>query len=228
MVAAADAVVFGGLTQAAALREYSVGFKLPSSTLSERVEKLRKGLPINSAGHPTTLVAADERSIADCCLFYSDLGWKFTRQAVRKLAREVAKERGLTFATRNGLPSVSWWKGFARRHAEVLKMRNPVHRVNSHRRAATKENLDRWFALLGSIIDEHKLPASRIWNCDETGMDKLSGQKRAQVVSRAEASAGSAGSGSGSGSGSSSSGKGSAAQQRGIDGEPLLKRRRKS
>ncbi len=122
----------------------------------------------------------------------ASLGWPQTRRSIELKAAQLAHASGNPFKgpLLAGVPQPSrhWWVAFKRRHRDAFRMRQANKRRYVQALAATRSNLDAFYKLLGEQIDELKkvLPpevdvATRIWNADETGLDRL-GSGKGQVA----------------------------------------------
>lgn len=101
------------------------------------------------------------------------LGWPPTKRIILAKAKQLATAKGLQFFTRNGLPGRSWWLAFRARNKQVIKMKRARKRTLAQADAATPENINSYFDALEAQIKTHGLTADRIFNLDETGIDRL-------------------------------------------------------
>lgn len=99
------------------------------------------------------------------------------------------------FDEETGLAGRDWVQGFFKRHSR-LSMRLPEKTSAARASAFNRPNVAKFFELLGELMDKYKFPASRIYNCDETGIStvpnkpgkiiSLKGKKQVGILSSAE------------------------------------------
>ncbi len=172
-----QAVQTQNMSIAAAAQAYNV----KQSTLSDfvRCGGVRKP-PGAPAAHPEV-----EEVLVKWMGVCASLGWPQTRRSIEFKAAQLAKASGKPFEgpELNSVPQPSrnWWQAFKRRHRDAFRMRQANKRKYVQAAAATRANLDVFYQLLSAKIDELKLDASRVWNADESGLDRL-GTGKGQVA----------------------------------------------
>lgn len=178
MDAAALLVHNGQMSYGQAIALY--GDALPRATLFSRVQHLQNGTTPGKPGKPTTLDEADEQWLAAWTKLLYRLGVPVTRSRLLRKAKEIAALRGRAFNGTNGLPGLSWWRGFVKRHG--LKLAKSSFQARSSAQSLSPEALASFYDLLFSILDEYKIRPELTWGCDETGVNRANGAKKFVVV----------------------------------------------
>lgn len=86
-------------------------------------------------------------------------------------AYQYVKNIGIVYPSSwddNGRASPDWYYAFMHRHKK-LSLRTPEQISANRAKAFSKENVDAFFTLLGTVFDETHFEPHRIWNMDETG-----------------------------------------------------------
>ena len=93
----------------------------------------------------------------------------------------MAEKNNIPHAVNHELKSANktWFRKFCKWHHEVT-LRQPEATSIARASGFNREAVSRYFKLLESIIDEHKLTAMRIYNMDESSFFVV--QKRCQKV----------------------------------------------
>src|ERR1700761_4844081 len=139
-------------------------FGIPRTTFREA---LARGSPANRSGPPTILTAEEESEIVGYSLNMQKLGFGLTKQAVNTLIMKFLQEKPREHPFKGG-PGKSWWQRFMADHPE-LSFRVPQALTAARAAKANPIVIQEHFTELQRIIDEHSLPAERIWNMDECG-----------------------------------------------------------
>ncbi|KAK9679826.1 DDE superfamily endonuclease [Popillia japonica] len=90
---------------------------------------------------------------------------------VRRLAYQLAVSNGIEhrFSEIMQQAGRKWLKSFLQRHPR-LTVRKPTGTAIARALGFTKENVDRFFDLLETRMDEYNYPSDRVFNTDETGL----------------------------------------------------------
>jgi hypothetical protein len=96
-------------------------------------------------------------------------GFGLTTTALRGFAYDIAEQNGIVhaFSERNKLAGKDSLRGFIKRHPEVAV---PLPDATSIGRwyGFSRPQVERFFYLQLQLYAHHKLPASRVYNCDES------------------------------------------------------------
>ncbi|XP_022905456.1 uncharacterized protein [Onthophagus taurus] len=92
-----------------------------------------------------------------------------TIKELRHFAYQLAVRNGIGNKFPNGMAGQDWVSGFFKRHP-TLSVRKPEATSGARAMGFNKVAVDKFFSLLTNLIDKHKLTASKIFNCDETGV----------------------------------------------------------
>jgi hypothetical protein len=157
--------------------EAAAAFNVPEQSLRDH---MRCGGVRRPPGRPPSNEFV-ETLLVKWMIICASLGWPQTKHTILLKAAQLAAANGTPFKGPEGIPSENWWPAFKSRHRDAFRMRTANRRRYAQAAAATRENLDAFYKLLGDKIAELKLDASRIWNADETGLDRL-GAGKGQVA----------------------------------------------
>jgi len=112
-----------------------------------------------------------EKDLGQYIIKCAKINYGLTIDDVCKLAFQFAKKVAADYpanwddarkATRD------WYYAFVKRHGR-LSLLKPTPTSANRAKAFNKVNVDNFFSLLKSVLDEHPYPSNRIWNADETG-----------------------------------------------------------
>ena len=172
MAASIVAVRSGELGLGEAARVHNV----PLTTLKRRLDggnKIAVGHHKND-GRPPVLHAWIEKELAKHILDMGQAFFGFTRQDVRKLAFQIAEQKGIphTLNTASKMAVREWLAGFLKRHPEI-SVREPqqtsIDRVNGF----NQDSVGVFFDLLEKLFDEHHFNGTDVYNMDETGISTV-------------------------------------------------------
>lgn len=86
------------------------------------------------------------------------------KEKIRKLPKSWTEE--------SKMAGINWYYGFIKRHPRIV-LRTP-RRISIQRvKCFNKEAVDGFYSQLGSLYNEHHYPRGRIWNMDETDVERL-------------------------------------------------------
>lgn len=175
-------------------------YNVPIGTLHRRVRtrKTASDASKQSLGRYKTVFTVDqERELANYILLMESKLFGLTMRDFRALAYEYAEKNriGNNFNAETRLAGYDWVYGFLNRNQNV-SLRLPENTSAARASAFNKPNVATFFKLLGELMDKYKFTASRIFNCDETGIStvpnkpskilSLKGKKQVGVLSSAE------------------------------------------
>lgn len=168
------------------IREATIRFHVPYTTLNSHVNNY---VLYDRIGRPTKFTTEEERCLEQAALllqvrqffprvppiFLIDAlnikGWgvPLTIEEFLDLSRTYASSLNKSHLFPLGRPTYDWLYSFLKRHKNlVLKKSYPLEKK---RAVVTEEQVDRWFLLLGKIIEDNDLAnrPAQIFNCDESG-----------------------------------------------------------
>ena len=112
-----------------------------------------------------------EKELVEYLLSLESMMFGLTANDVRNLAFQLAEKNNLpnSFNKAKRKAGKDWLQGFMHRHKE-LSLRQPE--VTSAARAKTfnPQTVNKFFDLFEAVMDKHKFPPQRIFNCGETGI----------------------------------------------------------
>ena len=142
--------------------------KVPSSTLAWRLKALQAGRPLQKRGPKSVLTAEHEEQLmawvtSDCLQIKTPY-----KNDILLQAEVMAHAHGLSFDTKNGLPSDKWFFGFRCRNK--LSDRVVQHLAEARIHAAREVNIGEWYQSVRDELDQqHVTSAEQIFNMDEAG-----------------------------------------------------------
>ena len=100
-----------------------------------------------------------------------------TTKDVRSLAYQLTVRNGLpnSFNKEKAKAGKDWLQRFRKRHPE-LTLRQPEATSAARAMSFNPVNVNKFFDLYESIMDQYQFPPHRIFNCDETGGDNCPGK----------------------------------------------------
>ena len=139
---------------------------VPRSTLKDRLNgRVTHG---TKPGPRPYLDSREESELVDYLFNAAKTGFGKTRQQIKCIAENVAKEKGILKSNRI---SNGWWRRFLARQPQLALRREDT---TGHVRmdAINHENIQNYYQLLKDVLDEHNLMdhPKQIYNMDETGM----------------------------------------------------------
>lgn len=138
-----------------------------------------------------------EKELADYVMKMESRLFGLTIHDLRYLAFQYAKRNQIpnNFCDKDELAGVDWVHNFLKRNP-TISLRTPENTSVARAEAFNKATVAKFFELLGTLMDTHKFPPSRIYNCDETGIStvpnrrskilSLKGKKQVGILSSAE------------------------------------------
>lgn len=128
------------------------------------------------SGRPTTFSELEERVVVRACIALGTFGYPATRELVGRVLKHYLEDVGSFSCFPSGEPSKKWWSGFFKRWPELTE-RKPQHLTIQRAKCCTPEIIEGFFTTLQEVLTDEgvlQLPysdlASRLWNCDETGL----------------------------------------------------------
>ena len=99
----------------------------------------------------------------------------------RRLAFEFAEKNGIQhpFNRTTKMAGTDWLHGFMKRHP-TISLRKPEATSLSRIEGFNKDEVNLFFQNLETVFGKHNYPASRIYNCDETGITTV--QKPGKIL----------------------------------------------
>ena len=146
------------------LRQAAEMFEIPRSTLHDHVTgRIEHGaLP----GPSPYLAKEEEEELIAFLIKCANIGYSHTRYQVMAIIQEILEDKGIKAHVSDG-----WWDRFKKWHPELtLRIAAPLSFARAM--ATDRVTLNAYYNLLEDTLKENRIfnNASRIFNCDETGM----------------------------------------------------------
>lgn len=158
-------------------------YNIPKPTLKRHLagKNVVANESVKATGRTTTLPPEVEQQLVDHILRLEHLLFGVTITDVRKLAFQIAERNEIphNFNRLTAMAGKKWFYAFKARHKDIA-LRTPESTSMARAKGFNKKNVLEFFDILESVIDEHKLDATRVFNVDETGFSTV--QKRCQKV----------------------------------------------
>lgn len=169
------------------LSEASKTFSVPKATLFRHLQgknKIAQGCKKHLGRFEQTFDEVFESELEQYVFEMEERLFGVTNNDLRRLAFQLAERNGLhhSFNRASGLAGKKWLYGFRRRHPQIT-VRKPEPTSFARAAGFNKPAVNRFFNLLGSILQKHQLDGSKIYNCDETGVKTVQ-QQHAKVLAR--------------------------------------------
>ncbi|XP_071582164.1 uncharacterized protein [Temnothorax nylanderi] len=123
-------------------------------------------------GHISVMDSETEKTLVEYLVHYNDMYFGLSAKETRGLAFDLAKKLNRKVpasweAAR--MAGEDWLSSFLKRHP-ILSIRKPEATSLARATSYNRTNVERFFALLRSLMDKHHFQAHCIWNMDETGI----------------------------------------------------------
>ena len=146
------------------LRHASEMYGVPRTTLHDHVTgRVEHGvLP----GPKPYLSKEEEEELVSFCVRCASIGYPHTRYQIMALVQQILESKGIQACISDG-----WWERFKRRNPKInLRVAAPLSFARAI--ATDRDVLDRYYDLLEDTLKANGIfnNASRIFNCDETGI----------------------------------------------------------
>ena len=150
--------------EGASLRQASEMFAIPRSTLHDHVSgRIEHGaLP----GPNPYLTKEEEKELVSFLVRSAGIGYPHTRYQIMAIVQEMLEGKGIQACISDG-----WWQRFRQRNPEItLRVAAPLSFARAM--ATDRDTLNSYYDLLEDTLKENGIynNASRIFNCNETGM----------------------------------------------------------
>ena len=150
--------------QGESLRHASEKYGIPRSTLHDHISgKVEHG---SKPGRGSYLSPEEEEQLVSLLIKCARIGYPHTRKQVMALVQAIAKGKGIETTISDG-----WWERFKQRHSNItLRIAAPLSFARAM--ASDRDSLNNYFDLLEDTLKANEIfnDASRIFNCDETGI----------------------------------------------------------
>lgn len=149
-------------------------FNVPKATLIRRCKDKYKRLSVNEKGLGRYSPVFNKEQEAELVKYILDMEARLfgvTLFELRSLAFQLAERNAIShpFDKNKKLAGEDWAYGFRKRHREI-SLRKPESTSAARAQAFNSQNVKQFFDLFKSIMDSTEIKASRIFNCDETGL----------------------------------------------------------
>lgn len=112
-----------------------------------------------------------ETDLVDFILAMEASGFGLTRRDVMKIAYQLAEKNKLqhNFSHEKHSAGKTWLRLFLQRHPEV-SFRRPTGTSLARLRGFNREDVNQFYTLLETVMEQNNYPASNVYNVDETGI----------------------------------------------------------
>jgi len=153
------------------LNKASIKYNIPKSTLPMKLSG--KTLLVRKMGPCSFLSDKEENRIKAWVLNNATLGFPLKEEDVKDSVQKVIKDFPRTTPFKDSRPGEKWMKLFLKRNSEITKRNTEV--ISKARAAVTEEKIRDWFQELDDFLMNQNCrdvldDPSRIFNCDETGL----------------------------------------------------------
>ena len=161
-------------------------YGIPESTLRDHLKHMnRTGEATCKKGRPMILTSKEEDEIAMICDVF--IRWKFGigKKEIVQVVRDYCKGNKRSNLFKGGVPRDDWWRGFMRRHPQLVQ-RRPQALQMVRAESATVGMIHDWFQnCLKPSLESLGLvdKPSSIYNVDESGF-LLSGRPGKVIAKR--------------------------------------------
>lgn len=167
---AVAAVRSGTLSQNKAARQFGI----PVASLNRRIKsgKTADEASKKKLGRFTTVFTTDqENALVEHVLQMERRFFGVSYHELRSLAFQFAELNKIphNFSREKCSAGKDWLYLFLQRHPE-LRLRTPENTSAARAAGFNKVSVETFFSYLGAMYDKYSFPASRIYNCDETGI----------------------------------------------------------
>jgi hypothetical protein len=164
------------------IREAAARFGVPKSTVFKYLSKERAPKLVRIGNKPV-IPPIIEGELVKYALEISSRFFGLTQKELRALAFEIAERSGIKhpFNKIEKLAGTDWYYGFLARHPE-MSLRSPEATSLARIYGFNKTAVSKFFENLLCVNEREILPASRIYNVDETGVTTV--QKPQKIMAR--------------------------------------------
>ena len=193
MVEALAEIKAGKLKTSVASRAYNI----PETTLRRYLKLPNNKLPVNGGRFRAVFSTALEDQLCEYVTEISARGFGMTQQQVCAFAYELAEKNNLRHSFDRDLQRAGrdWFHGFLSRHP-TLSVRSAEATSLGRLIGFNRPQVTKFFDVLAEVYAKYQFPASRIYNCDESGLPTVptrlpgvvaaKGSKRVAKVTSAE------------------------------------------
>ena len=155
------------------IRSAAKDFGIPLGTLYSKVHHKHGG----TVGGQTTLTSDEEERLVSILKTLSVWRCLLDQYDLRMLVKSIVDKSGIIVAKfRNNMPGKDWAAGFLKRHKSDLSNRL-TQNIKVSRAEISPEIVKEYFANLTESMKD--IPASNVWNYDETNFSDDPGRKKA-------------------------------------------------
>lgn len=153
------------------VRGIAAYYKVPKTTLNNRVTGKVGGFKHMSGGENQLFSDAEELELANCITKHSTSGFGFTPIQIRQLGYEFAAEViKRPDDVDKDLLSKNWLRRFLNRYPH-LSSRMPQQMSRYRATCANRNTIFTWFGFVRDLFDRYGIvEAACVWNVDETGL----------------------------------------------------------
>jgi hypothetical protein len=118
-------------------------------------------------GAKAVLTQVEEQHVVEYVVKMQEVGFPMTILQLRLKVALITQDRVTPFT--NGIPGPRWLRWFKKRHPELsLRLAQGLDAKRGH--SLCPDNVKTFYSNLRSLYDKYEYSPSRIWNCDESGV----------------------------------------------------------
>lgn len=148
---------------------------VPRMTLNDRMNR-HSPVKLPPVGRPTELDADVEEAIVKCLVLCGEYQCPMKRIDVQKLIQSYCTENNVETRWTEGKPGLDWVRAFQKRWSHRVKLKKPTN-IKRSRAKVSPEIIREYMAHLQPELE--KVPASNIFNYDETNLRDDPGSEEA-------------------------------------------------
>jgi len=131
--------------------------------------RLSGEVAVEARNGPNPVLGKDEElALVNTVIHRAAAGYGVTTKDLKENVKLVASDgRAIPWGAAG--PGDKWLKLFLNRCDGQLSVRKTRILDSSRRAAGNREEIEAYFQAVREVLDEHDIPAARMFNCDETG-----------------------------------------------------------
>lgn len=158
-------------------------YGIPKPTLKRHLDSknIKANEGTKAMGRHTTLPPDVEKQLVDHLKQLEACFFGLTITDVRRLAFQIALKNDIphVFNEEKQIAGKKWYYNFMKRHKDI-SLREPQATSLARAQGFSKDNVNEFFEMLKTIVDQNNINATNIYNMDETGVSTV--QNKCQKV----------------------------------------------
>ena len=96
----------------------------------------------------------------------------FDRDDIKRIVKQFMNSTGRPSPFKENTPGIDWLQAFEKRHPSLSKQ-SPERLAQARAKNTTPEIVNAFFEIYEGAVSDHDMTEDQIWNCDETGLNKV-------------------------------------------------------